>query len=151
MADVPSSVADHNLVGSLQTPGGYTHRHRHYCGGVFKGQGQLRRRNRAKRDGTSFACSQCHRVFLKKGTLTEHVRHIHDKQSRYQCDICGKGFCILSHYLDHTATHTGIKRNVCLVCQKHFAYKSSLKVHVLRFHPEQAAQILDELSISVQK
>ena len=71
---------------------------------------------------------------MSKGGLREHVQYIH-QNARYQCETCGKGYANRTHFVDHLARHTGVKRNVCSVCQASFAYKHGLKAHVLRFHP----------------
>ena len=54
----------------------------------------------------------------------------------------GKGFMGRSHYYDHVAAHTGVKRHACSICEKKFMNKSSLNVHVLHFHPTDTAHIL---------
>ena len=91
------------------------------------------------------ACPQCSRKFVTRNGLYEHVKRKHENQARYRCEVCGKGYSRLSHYHDHRATHTGVKRNVCPACSKQFTFKSGLKAHVLRFHPNEAAQILQPL------
>ena len=81
-----------------------------------------------------FVCSQCSCTFTRRGGLTEHVKHIHQKLARYQCEHCRKGYSHRSHYLDHLATHTGAKRNVCTICQKEFTFKCNLTRHISHFH-----------------
>ena len=34
------------------------------------------------------------------------------------------------------ATHAGVKRNVCTICQAQFTSKRALKAHIMRFHPD---------------
>ena len=87
------------------------------------------------------ACPQCSRMFVSEAGVAEHVTNIHENQARYRCETCGKGYTRVSHYNDHCDTHTGVKRNVCSVCLKQFTFKSSLKAHVLRYHPNETAQI----------
>ena len=86
--------------------------------------------------GKRFVCPRCPCTYASKGSLTEHVRHIHENASRYRCDTCGKGFSIRSHYYDHLASHTGVKRYVCPTCKAQFTFRNDLKVHVCRFHPD---------------
>ena len=81
-----------------------------------------------------FACSQCPWTFASKGGLNDHVKLVHQRLARYRCETCGKGYSRRSNYYDHLATHTGTKRHVCVVCQRQFTFKNSLKAHVLRFH-----------------
>ena len=88
-----------------------------------------------------FTCPRCPCSYASKGGLTEHVRHIHENASIYQCETCGKGFSIRSHYYDHLSSHTGVKLYVCSVCLKEFTSKRSLNTHMLHFHP---AEIVPE-------
>ena len=89
-----------------------------------------------------YACPQCQRSYVTKCGLKQHVDIIHKKQFRYWCETCGKGFIVRSAYHDHIAAHTGVKRHTCSICEMKFTYKSSLKKHVLHFHPNEAANIL---------
>ena len=94
-----------------------------------------------KRRVRHVACPQCARMFVSESAVAEHVKNQHQNMARYRCEFCGKGYSRVSHYNDHCATHTGVKRNVCSVCLKQFTFKSGLKAHVLRFHPNETAQI----------
>lgn len=110
------------------------------CGLVFKEKNQMIRHVRSRHAGKRLACPQCQCTFVTRAGLVEHVKHIHQKLSRYTCQTCGKGYSIRSQYFDHLAAHTGVKRNVCTICQTRFTYKHGLKAHVLRFHPNEAEQ-----------
>ena len=83
-----------------------------------------------------YSCLQCPRTFVSMGVLNSHVRNIHQKLVKFRCHICGKGYDGRINYHDHMATHAGVKRNVCTICQARFTFKRSLKVHVMRFHPD---------------
>ena len=111
------------------------------CGVWFKGKRQLIEHCRARHGGKRLACPQCLCTFVSTSGLKEHIKHIHEKLARYQCEQCGKGFSIRSNYYDHLAAHSGSRRNTCTICQKQFIYRHSLKTHVLRFHPSEAAQM----------
>ena len=47
-----------------------------------------------------------------------------------------------SRYHDHVAAHTGVKRHTCSICEMKFMNKTTLKKHVLHFHPNEAVNIL---------
>ena len=98
-----------------------------HCGSDFAGVDKLPPR---------FECPICARTFTRRGGLTQHVQHIHEKNSRYKCESCAKGFSIRSDYYDHMAAHSGVKRNVCIACKKRFTYTPALRAHVSRYHPE---------------
>ena len=105
-------------------------------GSVSQERSSLGHQTITKCVGMCFVCPQCQCTLSSRGGLTEHVKYVHQKLARYQCQHCGKGYSHRSHYLDHLATHTGVKRNVCPVCQQQFTFKPSLKTHMLRFHPK---------------
>ena len=109
------------------------------CGAVFNDAAQLDCHVRSKHAGMRFACPHCQRTFAWKSGLNEHVKFTHQKLSRYRCETCGKRYAHRSDYYDHLATHTGVKRNVCPVCLKGFTWKSSMKAHMLQFHPAKIA------------
>ena len=110
---------------------------RHVRGSASREKSFLEHRTSTKCAGMRFVCPQCQCTLSTRGGLTEHVKHVHQKLARYQCEHCGKGYSHRSHYLDHLATHTGVKRNVCPVCQRQFTFKSTLKKHMLRVHSKQ--------------
>ena len=47
--------------------------------------------------GTRFVCPQCQCTLSSRGGLTAHVKIVHEKLARYQCDHCGKGYSHRSH------------------------------------------------------
>ena len=105
-----------------------------FCGTAYKLRCQLLYHIKAMHAGSRFVCPQCQCTLSTRGGLTEHVKHVHQKLARYKCQHCGKGYSHRSHYLDHLAIHTGVKRNVCPVCQRHFAFGHTLKDHIIRVH-----------------
>ena len=109
---------------------------------VFMKKSQPIRRRVRHSASKQVACPQCGRMFVSESGVAEHVKNQHQHQARYRCATCGKGYTRLSHYNDHCDTHTGVKRNVCPACSKQFTFKSCLKTHVLRYHPNEAAHIL---------
>ena len=104
-------------------------------GSAFNDTNPLPYRARAEHVGKRFMCPHCPCTYSCKGSLNEHVRHIHENASRYRCETCGKGFSIRSNYYDHLAAHAGVKQYVCTVCVKEFTLKRNLKAHMSRFHP----------------
>ena len=111
------------------------------CGYMFKGKQDMWHHNRTVHAGKRFLCPQCQRTFAYQSGLNQHVKHVHQKLNRYQCETCGKGYLHRSNYHDHVAAHTGVKRHVCSICLKLFTFKHGLKAHVLRFHPNEVAHM----------
>ena len=107
---------------------------RHVRGSVSQERSSLERHGRTKCAGLRFVCPQCQCALSSLGGLTDHVKHVHRKLTSYQCEHCGKGYSHRNNYLDHLATHIGIKIYICSICQQQFTLKCSLKTHMLRFH-----------------
>ena len=133
-ADIPPRVGDPNLEGPERRKHTCTQ-----CGSEFNRRSHLWRHVKADHNNRRFACPQCPCTYASKNGLNKHVNLIHEKLSRYRCDTCGKGVMDHSRYLDHIVTHTGVRRHVCPICHMYFTYKSSLKDHVLRAHPNETA------------
>ena len=111
------------------------------CDSVFFDRSKLRHHIKLKHSGSRITCPLCPGTFSTFSCLNEHVKFVHEKRPRYQCESCGKGFINRLHYLDHLATHSGSKRHVCSICGSQFTFKPSLKRHVLHFHPDEAAHV----------
>ena len=134
--------AETNLNFSQETDTGLRRLHKCVeCASVFNDWDQLRHHILNTHSGSRVTCPQCPGTFSTFGRLNEHLKFVHEKRPRYQCEACGKGFINRLHYLDHLATHSGWKRHVCSICGRRFTFKPSLKRHVLRFHPDEAAHV----------
>ena len=83
-----------------------------------------------------YSCQQCSCTFVSMYVLNRHVRNIHQKLVKFRCQICDKGHNDRRDYHDHMATHAGVKRNVCTICQAQFTFESGLKAHVMNLHPD---------------
>ena len=105
------------------------------AGQFFKDKLQLIAHDKSEHGRNRFSCPCCESTFVSNGGLREHIQYIHQQVARYQCETCLKGYANRTNFMDHLAMHTGVKRNVCSVCQASFAYMHGLKAHVLRFHP----------------
>ncbi|XP_058833769.1 transcription factor grauzone-like [Topomyia yanbarensis] len=83
-------------------------------------------------------CSSCDRYFLYESILKEHQRKVHQKEFKYVCHVCAKGFQILGVYTKHVASHdenavvekAPKERVQCLDCGA-WVNKSSLRTHKL--------------------
>ena len=107
-----------------------------YCRLQFTTDRHLCDHIRTQHADMRYSCQQCPCTFVSTCGLNRHVRNIHQKLVKFRCQTCGKGYEGRRNYHDHMATHAGVKRNVCMICQAQFTFKRGLKVHVLRFHPD---------------
>ena len=96
---------------------------RHVRGSVSKDGSSLDRHGTTKCAGLRFVCPQCQCSLSSLGGLTQHVKHVHQKLTSYRCEHCGKGYSHRINYLDHLATHIGVKRYICSICQQQFTLK----------------------------
>ena len=44
------------------------------------------------------------------------------------------GSNINTNYFDHVAAHTGVKRNMCVMCKKRFTYSRDLSSKIKKYH-----------------
>ena len=80
-----------------------------------------------------FACTHCGKKFKQKSHLNHHVKLKHSDgafDSKYKCDICGKGLTSNYSLKKHKMLHWDNKPFVCLVCGKRFVQNSHLTLHV---------------------
>ena len=107
-----------------------------YCRLQFTTDRHLCDHIRTQHADMRYSCQQCPCTFVSTCGLNRHVRNIHQKLVKFRCQTCGKGYEGRRNYHDHMATHAGVKRNVCTICQAQFTFKRGLKVHVMRFHTD---------------
>lgn len=81
-----------------------------------------------------FKCSVCTKIFITKSLCNNHVKNVHLKEKRRECDICQMRFYTKSDVARHRITHTGEKNFSCDLCHSVFASKDSLRRHNKRTH-----------------
>ncbi|XP_070697529.1 zinc finger protein OZF-like [Pempheris klunzingeri] len=79
------------------------------------------------------ACRFCGRLFNRDSDLIRHVDETHMGERAFKCPECDKRFARRDHLGVHLRIHTGEKPHQCPFCRKLFAQSSNLKVH-LRVH-----------------
>ena len=88
-------------------------------------------------DRKEFKCATCGREFQEKGTLTRHIKAVHEQQRPHPCQECGKSFSTATHVRLHTdRVHLKLKPFVCGWdgCTKAFATASDRTKHQKNNH-----------------
>lgn len=101
------------------------------CVKKYKDSGTLKRhieRNHMQQRERRFICENCGKGFYSKSDITIHMR-VHTGETPYVCSICFIRFTQMSAMLRHKKRHTGTKTNVCSTCGKLFWTKEELKKH----------------------
>lgn len=85
-------------------------------------------------DKPNHKCPLCPKHFITKSLCNNHVRNVHKKEKKHECDICHNIFYTKSDVMRHRVTHTGEKKFSCDSCNTLFATKDSLTRHIKRAH-----------------
>lgn len=86
-----------------------------------------------EKQGKRFSCSQCHKQFLTKAAVRNHIK-VHDRLDSYECEECEKSFSTKYRLKAHLKIHVDRDRpHNCHVCNKSFYTRYHLNTH-LRSH-----------------
>ena len=86
-----------------------------------------------------YDCQKCGKRYSTKQSLMIHACEAEaltgdSSEKKHFCDFCGAGFTKASYLTRHMASHTSKYR--CEPCDKTFARKETLSLHMLKEHPE---------------
>ena len=78
-------------------------------------------------------CAQCGKLYGATA-MTRHIAsaHIPRNQSKFKCEVCGKGFVSTQTLKDHNNIHTGEKPYKCELCTACFASRGTQVMHQRR-------------------
>ncbi|KAI8124146.1 Zinc finger protein 208 [Lucilia cuprina] len=107
------------------------------CGTILASSTNLKQHKAAyHNDGsTVFVCSICGKVSGSERGLMHHRRYVHEKEKKYKCPHCDKGFKRPKDLQEHVATHTGEPLYQCADCPKTFKKSSKYHNHRKTAHP----------------
>lgn len=84
--------------------------------------------------GVKYTCETCNFTTMNKISLRTHNRRIHQRDLRYHCEHCNKGFMSNYDLQDHVVSHLGTKTFICEYCGKAYSQKSYLVAHKRMIH-----------------
>ncbi|XP_055296598.1 zinc finger protein 62 homolog [Sitodiplosis mosellana] len=79
----------------------------------------------------TFECCFCHSKNKYQKNLRSHIRFVHvQKEKKYKCDICGKGFHLMAQCEDHkNRMHLNVRKWMCSTCGLAFKTKQGFMQH----------------------
>ncbi|MCK5894737.1 MAG: C2H2-type zinc finger protein [Endozoicomonadaceae bacterium] len=104
----------------------------HVCNKCNKKYVYQYRSNEHKCSGTRkiHTCDICKMIFASRGSLSVHVREIHEATHNvYCCTICSKAFKTQRYLKAHMCRHFEDKSYICTRCLKGFKHSATLKNH----------------------
>ena len=81
-----------------------------------------------------FECKECNVSFPMRNQFNNHLRKVHGRERRFQCEFCGKEFYGKSEWMSHKRAHSRERPFECIMCPKSFKYKRDLKKHKEKAH-----------------
>ncbi|XP_010886532.2 zinc finger and SCAN domain-containing protein 10-like isoform X1 [Esox lucius] len=76
-----------------------------------------------------FICKDCGKGFPYVSYLRRHTLN-HTGERSHHCSVCGRSFIRLSHLRRHELLHTGVRPFTCTLCGRHFSRGAHLRAHV---------------------
>jgi hypothetical protein len=72
------------------------------------------------------------KVFSSVHTMIRHKTSIHDRQVRYECNICGRCFFRKDKLTSHMVYHQDFDTYVCCLCHSGFKSRMLMRQHLKR-------------------
>lgn len=93
---------------------------------------QVHRKLVGRQPSTPWACDECGRILANKYSFKQHKFLVHEREIKYYCDKCGKGFPLLSYLIQHSEVNH--PKNEPLACAEDNCYKTFKTKDSLRRH-----------------
>ena len=78
-------------------------------------------------------CPECGTVLKNRKTLEAHIKFVHGKKEEYPCDLCGKMFHQRRSLQAHMTVHAP-RKFCCEACPRQFRLATHLKYHIRQAH-----------------
>jgi KRAB domain-containing zinc finger protein len=82
----------------------------------------------------NFKCDHCDKGFSQNSSLTDHIKCVHEKMTRYKCELCDYSSYTRQKLAVHLSVHGQTKKIMCDHCDKGFSQNGNLKEHIKRVH-----------------
>lgn len=101
------------------------------CGQTSKSKKDLRLHltRRHFPDCKSYLCVDCGKMFESSHRLSDHIRSLHNRELRYECDICHRKFIHPASLRIHKSTHSKVSPFSCDECGARFKNMIYLSHH----------------------
>lgn len=105
------------------------------CGQLMKSKTGLILHDRIfhSKDGVTYPCPKCDKVFKQKGNMRAHM-YSHTTERKFACDICMRAFKYPDQLSRHKKEHKPNLRLSCQMCQRQFVRGYELKRHMQTEH-----------------
>lgn len=91
---------------------------------------------RHRRTSSTLKCDTCKALFTTRGSLTKHVRTVHEGEKPYRCQECSKAFTRSCNLILHVKSkHSRDPTlHVCALCDRTYVSRGNLQSHVRSVH-----------------
>ena len=135
------SLKEHLIVHSTYRPYECS-----FCNASFRKKGHLTNHVKMHSSQKTLACVLCHASVQSRTQLYEHLRHEHDADNVYACDICEYATAIKSNIVMHMHTHGDPKVYKCCGCQFMALHINIIRQHLKAVHRDNGTVYSVELA-----
>lgn len=100
-----------------------------------------------------FKCYECGQMFGSQSSLIKHRGNVHvpDDEMPYKCEECGKTFSKARRqvYYCHLKQHSGVRDQICSICQTGFSSRAYLGKHFKKVHKQKLYEVENQLKLKL--